>query len=252
MTQHSARYVLVGGGLASATAAENIRKYDKDGSILIIGSEPHPPYNRPPLSKEYLRGEAESRGRAAGSACLLVRGQPGDADDQDKGRRRGHAGQNSHAGQRRHSGLPKAADCHRLFAQYSGHFRRGRAERPSAADMGRQRRLKAHLGQKILLVGGGYIGVEVAADFLQTGGQATIIEPTDAPVEQVRLAAIRRVSEEETGSGGRKDHSGRRSDGNQADRRQNQSRPVPGRRPGAGRRRRQAQFGVCESRWVRQ
>ena len=39
--------------------------------------------------------------------------------------------------------------------------------------------LRAHLGQKIILVGGGYIGVEVAADFVQSGGQATIIEPTD-------------------------------------------------------------------------
>ena len=59
MTHHF-RYVLVGGGLASATAAENIRKHDPDGSILIIGSEPHPPYHRPPLSKEYLRGEAKA------------------------------------------------------------------------------------------------------------------------------------------------------------------------------------------------
>ncbi len=50
MASHSARYVLVGGGLASATAAENIRKHDGDGSILIIGSEVHPPYHRPPLS----------------------------------------------------------------------------------------------------------------------------------------------------------------------------------------------------------
>ncbi len=60
MTQHSARYVLVGGGLASATAAETIRKYDLKGGIIIVGSEPHPPYHRPPLSKEYLRGEAKA------------------------------------------------------------------------------------------------------------------------------------------------------------------------------------------------
>src|SRR6185437_8746461 len=47
-------YLLIGGGLASATAAEAIRKRDPNGSILIVGNDPHNPYNRPPLSKEYL------------------------------------------------------------------------------------------------------------------------------------------------------------------------------------------------------
>ena len=50
-------YLLIGGGLASATAAEEIRKRDAQGSILIVGGESHLPYHRPPLSKEYLRGE---------------------------------------------------------------------------------------------------------------------------------------------------------------------------------------------------
>ena len=53
------RYVLVGGGLASATAAEHIRKRDANGEITIVGAEQHLPYHRPPLSKEYLRGDAE-------------------------------------------------------------------------------------------------------------------------------------------------------------------------------------------------
>jgi 3-phenylpropionate/trans-cinnamate dioxygenase ferredoxin reductase component len=52
-------YVLIGGGLASATAAEHIRKRDAGGEITIVGAEPHLPYLRPPLSKEYLRGDAE-------------------------------------------------------------------------------------------------------------------------------------------------------------------------------------------------
>ncbi|HEX9038556.1 MAG TPA: FAD-dependent oxidoreductase [Ktedonobacterales bacterium] len=55
-------YLLVGGGLASATAAEEIRKRDPNGAILIVAGEPHPPYHRPPLSKEYLRGEIEAEG----------------------------------------------------------------------------------------------------------------------------------------------------------------------------------------------
>src|ERR1041385_8637958 len=54
-------YVMIGGGLASATAAEHIRKRDADGEITIVSAEPHLPYHRPPLSKEYLRGDAEAQ-----------------------------------------------------------------------------------------------------------------------------------------------------------------------------------------------
>jgi 3-phenylpropionate/trans-cinnamate dioxygenase ferredoxin reductase component len=50
-------YLLIGGGLATATAAEEIRKRDGEGSIALISNESHYPYHRPPLSKEYLRGE---------------------------------------------------------------------------------------------------------------------------------------------------------------------------------------------------
>lgn len=50
------RYLLLGGGLAAATAAEGIRAIDADGSILLVGQEVTQPYHRPPLSKEFLLG----------------------------------------------------------------------------------------------------------------------------------------------------------------------------------------------------
>ena len=49
------KYLLVGGGLASSTAAEAIRQIDREGSILLVAQEVTRPYHRPPLSKEYLR-----------------------------------------------------------------------------------------------------------------------------------------------------------------------------------------------------
>jgi 3-phenylpropionate/trans-cinnamate dioxygenase ferredoxin reductase component len=52
-------FLLIGGGMASAHCAAELRKRGADGSILLVGREPEPPYERPPLSKEYLRGEAE-------------------------------------------------------------------------------------------------------------------------------------------------------------------------------------------------
>ncbi len=51
------RIVIIGASLAGATAAATLREDGFDGEILLIGAESKPPYNRPPLSKGYLRGE---------------------------------------------------------------------------------------------------------------------------------------------------------------------------------------------------
>ncbi len=52
-------YLLIGGGLASANCARWLREEGADGSVLVVGREPDPPYNRPNCSKGYLRGEEE-------------------------------------------------------------------------------------------------------------------------------------------------------------------------------------------------
>jgi 3-phenylpropionate/trans-cinnamate dioxygenase ferredoxin reductase subunit len=57
MSNLHVKYVLVGGGLASSSAAEAIREIDPRSAMLIVGQENARPYNRPPLSKEFLRGE---------------------------------------------------------------------------------------------------------------------------------------------------------------------------------------------------
>jgi 3-phenylpropionate/trans-cinnamate dioxygenase ferredoxin reductase subunit len=53
----NAKYVLIGGGVASVSAAQAIRKRDEDGSLVIIAAETSLPYDRPPLSKQFLTGE---------------------------------------------------------------------------------------------------------------------------------------------------------------------------------------------------
>jgi 3-phenylpropionate/trans-cinnamate dioxygenase ferredoxin reductase subunit len=50
-------FLLIGGGMASAHCAAELRRRGAEGSVLLVGREPEPPYERPPLSKEYLRGE---------------------------------------------------------------------------------------------------------------------------------------------------------------------------------------------------
>ena len=52
-------FVIVGAGLAGAKAAETLREEGFDGRVVLLGAEPQRPYERPPLSKDYLRGEAE-------------------------------------------------------------------------------------------------------------------------------------------------------------------------------------------------
>ncbi len=178
MASHSAHYVLVGGGLASATAAENIRKHDPDGAILLIGSEPHAPYNRPPLSKEYLRGEAEADAvlpvqppswYTDNKVTLLTGVKAKNADTSAKTVTLDGGDTVTYEKLLIATGSsPKALD---IPGAEGPNVRMLRTREDSEA-------IRAHLGQKIILVGGGYIGVEVAADFVTKGGRATIIEPT--------------------------------------------------------------------------
>src|ERR1700747_2760349 len=57
MADRHVAFALVGGGIAASTCALRLRREGADGSILLIGREPDLPYDRPPCSKEYLRGQ---------------------------------------------------------------------------------------------------------------------------------------------------------------------------------------------------
>ncbi len=179
MAEYAFPFVLVGGGLASAAAAAAIRKQDAHGPILIVGSEAHPPYNRPPLSKEHLRGEDE------GSIPLLIHPEAW-YEDNHVTRFSGVTAQGGDVSQKtitldngdtvRYEKLLVATGSSPKMLDIPGidkpHVRTLRTWNDSD-------KLHAFLGHKLIAVGGGYIGVEVAAGFLQTGGQAAIIEPTD-------------------------------------------------------------------------
>ena len=52
-------FVIVGAGLAGAKAAQALRDEGFNGGITLVGDEPHRPYERPPLSKDYLQGKSE-------------------------------------------------------------------------------------------------------------------------------------------------------------------------------------------------
>src|SRR4051794_16187807 len=54
-------FVVVGASLAGAKAAETLREEGFDGRVVLIGAESERPYERPPLSKDHLRGEADAK-----------------------------------------------------------------------------------------------------------------------------------------------------------------------------------------------
>jgi 3-phenylpropionate/trans-cinnamate dioxygenase ferredoxin reductase component len=58
MADREVDFLLIGGGMASANCAAELRRRGAEGSVLLVGREPEPPYERPPISKEYLRGDA--------------------------------------------------------------------------------------------------------------------------------------------------------------------------------------------------
>src|SRR6516162_4214375 len=52
-------FIIVGASLAGAKAAEELRSQGFDGRVVLVGTESERPYERPPLTKDYLRGESE-------------------------------------------------------------------------------------------------------------------------------------------------------------------------------------------------
>jgi 3-phenylpropionate/trans-cinnamate dioxygenase ferredoxin reductase component len=170
-------YVLIGGGLASATAAEHIRKRDADGEITIVGAEPHLPYNRPPLSKEYLRGDAEVKDTLVhpeewyrGQKIRMLQGTPASALDTSAKRVTLSSGQTltydraliATGAEPNRPPIPgiDLPGVHLLRTLDHSTAIRREIERGA---------------QRALIVGGGYIGVEVAADCLQKGVAVTLV-----------------------------------------------------------------------------
>lgn len=176
MAHSSTKYLLIGGGLASSQAAKQLREKDPDGSITLVGDEPHPPYDRPPLSKEFLRGEKPRE--------QLFFDPPQYFADQRVALRLGTAVR----------ALDGAAKTATLATGETIAF-----EKALIATGGRPIRLKAggddprvHYlrtmedaagiaadaspGSRAVIVGAGFIGLEVAASLTQRGVQVTVIE----------------------------------------------------------------------------
>ena len=70
-------FVIVGGGTCAGSAASTLRAEGFDGAVAIVSNEPMPPYERPPLSKDYLTGKTAAEDLAINPAGAGRGRQPG-------------------------------------------------------------------------------------------------------------------------------------------------------------------------------
>jgi NADPH-dependent 2,4-dienoyl-CoA reductase/sulfur reductase-like enzyme len=171
------KYLLIGGGIACHAAAKQIRRTDPGGSLLIVGEEPLPPYDRPPLSKEVLRGEKAPEDIVYDSATVLA--EQGielaldvrvEALEPVLKRATFSDGETVHfekaliatGGRPIHLPLPGAE-------LRSVHYLRNAADSAAIS-------AEAQSGRSAVVIGGGFIGLEVAASLAQRGVAVTVIE----------------------------------------------------------------------------
>jgi 3-phenylpropionate/trans-cinnamate dioxygenase ferredoxin reductase subunit len=177
--------VIVGAGLAGAKAAETLRHEGFDGRLTLIGDEPERPYERPPLSKDYLRGETADvphvheagfyrdndielltstrvTGIELGLRELLLEGD----------RRLGYDRLLLATGS-----VPRQLDIE--GGKLDGiHYLRTLADSRQIGD-------RIESGGRLVVVGSGWIGSEIAASARQKGCEVTMLEMASLPLERV-------------------------------------------------------------------
>jgi 3-phenylpropionate/trans-cinnamate dioxygenase ferredoxin reductase component len=190
-------FLIVGGGLAAAEAARTLRAEGYEDRLVVVTEESRPPYERPPLTKAYLRGEVDvatllpqPEAFYAGAAIELMTGtRVIDLDVAD--RSVGFAGGSRLA----FDGLLLATGARAIRPELEG------ADRPwvhllrTAEDADRLRDA-AGASESAIVVGGGWIGAETAASLSQMGLRVTLAVPGDEVLERHLGSTIgRRFSE---------------------------------------------------------
>ncbi len=172
-----AKYVIVGGGLAAASAVEGIRELDPDGEITVVSAERELPYHRPPLSKGFLAGreqlEAVRIHDAPWYRDIRVRYRLG---NEAKSVHMGKQSVTLRSGERLpYDRLLLATGCRARHLNVPGADTPGVFQLRTLADAAA---LKGVLkpGVKLVAVGGSFIGMEVAATARGLGAEVTVLE----------------------------------------------------------------------------
>jgi 3-phenylpropionate/trans-cinnamate dioxygenase ferredoxin reductase subunit len=184
-------FVIVGASLTGAKAAETLRAEGFDGRVVLIGTEEQRPYERPPLSKDYLRGETDREtvyvhpegfyaehdielrlGRTAVS--LNVTGSELALDDGER---------------LRYDRLLLATGAEPRRLPIPGAELDGILYLRSVEDCDALRD-RLDRGGAVVVIGAGWIGAEVAASARQRGLEVTVLDPLTVPLERVLGAEV--------------------------------------------------------------
>ena len=193
---------IIGAGQAAAQLIDSLRRRGYVGAITLVGDEGFP-YQRPPLSKKYLAGEL-------GLDRLQLR-QPTYFDEQRVELRLGRRA----IAINRHSKQVQLDDGTMLEYEHlviatGSHPRRLKLPGADLAGVHYLRslsdadhlRTEVHVGQHAVIIGGGYIGLEVAATLRQLGMEVTVLEMADRVMNRVVAEPVSRYYEREHASHG--------------------------------------------------
>ena len=173
----SSQIVIAGAGHAGGSAAAMLRQLGWDGAITVVGEEPLPPYQRPPLSKAWLKGEADAESLALRPAVFYEEANITlRLNTKVTGLDRAAKTVTLSTGERlTYDFLILALGARARRLPLPGMDLENVLELRTAADADK---LKADLGpgKRLAVVGGGYIGLEAAASARALGAEATIIE----------------------------------------------------------------------------
>lgn len=178
--------VIVGGGHAAGTLLTTLLQKEYQNEVILVGEEPHPPYQRPPLSKNYLAGDVDQA-----SLYLKPRSVYEDAGYQlrlgvrvDQIDRKSKTLRLTDHSTLQYGRLVLATGSRLRCLKVPGahlhgiHYLRDIA----AADALREQFVP---GKKLAIVGGGYIGLEVAAIAVKAGLQVTVLEAAERVMQRV-------------------------------------------------------------------
>jgi 3-phenylpropionate/trans-cinnamate dioxygenase ferredoxin reductase subunit len=193
MSEH---LVIVGGGQAAAQAIQSLRQQNYPGAITLLCDEPYPPYQRPPLSKKYLAGElVRERLLLRPAAFYAEKGvtleQNARVEELDLSARRVRLRDGRALGYDRlllaTGSRPRSLDV--PGAALPGvHYLRTIADVDGITD-------GLTPQSRVLLVGAGYIGLEVAAVMRQRGCEVTVLEAADRVMSRTVSVEVSRFYE---------------------------------------------------------
>lgn len=178
--------VIIGGGLAGAKAAEALREKDFDGDIVLFGTENHLPYERPPLSKDFLQGKKSLEDFTVHDNDWYrdnkIDLRPGtEVIGVDSSSKTVTLPDNSTVS---YDKLLLATGSRSRHLDIPGSDAEG-VHYLRSIDDAEKLRDAIGAGTRVAIVGGGWIGLEVAASARERGAEVTVVERSDLPLGHV-------------------------------------------------------------------